>query len=62
MIVDDDREIAKIVEIYFKNEGFTSTKAYNANEAISLLNKNKFQLVILDIMLPDMGGYTLCSK
>ena len=62
LIVDDEREIADLVEVYLRNEGYTIHKFYTAGEALSCVQSQKLDLAILDVMLPDMDGFTLCQK
>jgi two-component system response regulator VanR len=62
LIVDDEKEIADLVQVYLTNEGYTVYKFYTATEALDCVNKTKLDLAILDIMLPDMDGFTLCRK
>lgn len=60
MIVDDEREIADLIEIYLKNENYNIFKFYSGNEACKFLDTNVLDLAILDIMLPDINGFSLC--
>ncbi|MEM5769414.1 MAG: VanR-ABDEGLN family response regulator transcription factor [Bacillota bacterium] len=62
LIVDDEREIADLVEVYLKNENFTVFKFYNAADALACVKREALSLAILDVMLPDMSGFTLCQK
>lgn len=62
LIVDDEKEIADLIEVYLNNEGYTVHKFYNAEEALNCVNSNDISLAILDVMLPDMDGFTLCQK
>jgi two-component system response regulator VanR len=62
LIVDDEQEIADLVELYLKNEGFTVYKYYSAKEAFECINSVRLDLAILDIMLPDTDGLTICRK
>ncbi len=62
LIVDDEKEIADLVEVYLKNEGYHVFKFYNAAQALNCVNEQRLSLVIMDIMLPDMDGFTLCQK
>ena len=62
LVVDDEKEIADLVEVYLKNDGFEVISAYNASEALALLEREEIALAILDVMLPDMDGFTLCRK
>lgn len=56
LIVDDEREIADLIEIYLKNEGFITEKAYDGEQALLAYARDPFDLVILDIMMPNMDG------
>lgn len=62
LIVDDEKEIADLVELYLKNENCEIYKFYTASEAISSMENIKYDLAILDIMLPDIDGLILCKK
>ncbi len=62
LIVDDEQEIADLVELYLNNEGFTVYKFYSAKEALNCINEVKLDLAILDVMLPDVDGFTICRK
>ncbi len=62
LIVDDEKEIADLVEVYLKNEGYEVFKFYNATEALKCVNSQDLKLAILDVMLPDMDGFTLCQR
>lgn len=60
LIVDDEREIAELVQFYLENEGFSVITAFNASDALNIVNQNEISFAILDIMLPDMSGLNLC--
>lgn len=62
LIVDDESAIADLVEVYLKNDGYRVYKFYNAAEALACVNREEISLAILDIMLPDMDGFTLCQR
>ncbi|SHM75502.1 DNA-binding response regulator, OmpR family, contains REC and winged-helix (wHTH) domain [Anaerosporobacter mobilis DSM 15930] len=62
LIVDDDKEIAELVEIYLIGEGYQVFKAYHAKEALEILSKEEVHLVILDIMMPGIDGIQLCKQ
>lgn len=62
LIVDDEREIADLLEVYLKNDGYQVYKFYNATEAMVCVEQNEISLAILDVMLPDMDGFSLCKK
>ena len=56
LVVDDDREIVKAIEIYLSKEGYNILKAYDGEEALKQLTENEVHLVILDIMMPNKDG------
>lgn len=60
LVVDDEQEIADLVEVYLKNENYTVYKAYSGNNAIEYIDKCDIDLAIFDIMLPDIDGFALC--
>ena len=62
LIVDDEKEIADLLEVYLKNDGYQVFKFYNGTEALECLSKEKIDLAILDVMLPDIDGFQLCQK
>lgn len=62
LIVDDEKEIRDLIEIYLKNDGYSVLKASNGLEAIKILEENEVHLIILDIMMPKMDGIQACMK
>lgn len=56
LVCDDDKEIVDAIEIYLKNEGYTIFKAYDGQEAISILKSEDIHLLIMDIMMPKLNG------
>lgn len=62
LIVDDEKEIRDLIEIYLKSEGYETLKAADGEEALNILNKEEPDLIILDIMMPKMNGIDACLK
>jgi two-component system response regulator VanR len=62
LIVDDEKEIADLVELFLTNEGFQVYKYYTGAEAMECIQTTPLDLAILDVMLPDMDGFTICQK
>lgn len=62
LIVDDDVKIAKLIEIYLINEGYSVIKAENGERALEIMDRDQIDLVILDIMMPGVDGLTVCMK
>ncbi|MEG1889427.1 MAG: VanR-ABDEGLN family response regulator transcription factor [Lachnospiraceae bacterium] len=62
LIVDDEKEIADLIEVYLENDGYTVYKFYNGIEALQCIASTKLDLAILDVMLPDIDGFRICKK
>lgn len=62
LIVDDEQEIADLISLYLANENDTVFKFYTAQEALRCIETTELDLAILDVMLPDMSGFSLCRK
>ena len=61
MVVDDEAAIADLVEVYLRNEGYAVHKFYCAADALACAESTSLDMAILDVMLPDMDGFTLCQ-
>ena len=59
LVLDDEKEIADLVEVYLKNENYNVFKYYDSNEAIQCINSQKLDLAILDIMIKDINGFEI---
>lgn len=62
LVVDDDKKIVELLEVYLKNEGYIIFKAFDGEEALSLLGKHSIDLMILDIMMPKIDGLEVCKQ
>lgn len=62
LLVDDEKEIIKLMEIYFVNEGYTLLKASDGLEALDLLERHPVDLIIMDVMMPRMDGIEACMR
>ena len=62
LVVDDEQEIADLVEIYLVSDGYKVFKASNAQDGLDILEKEDIQLCLLDIMMPGMNGLEMCKK
>lgn len=62
LIVDDEPEIADLVELYLKSEQYIVFKFYNPADAVKCIEDEKLDLAILDIMMPGMDGFALLKK
>ncbi len=62
LIIEDDTELHTMVKDYLVSEGFETESAFNGQEACELADKNQYELVLLDIMMPQMDGLTVMKK
>lgn len=62
LVVDDHENIRNLIEIYLKKESFNVLHSTNGEEALDVLEKNKVDLIIADVMMPKMDGYTLVDE
>ena len=62
LVVDDEKEIADLVEIYLVSDGYTVFKANNGMEGLEILGKENINLALLDIMMPGMSGLDMCKE
>ncbi len=62
LVVDDEKEIADLVEVYLSNENYSIYKFYSPIEALKSIDDIKYDLAILDVMMPVMDGFKLCQK
>ncbi|WP_408635007.1 response regulator [Paenibacillus phocaensis] len=62
LIVDDEKEIIKLMEIYLKNEGYRLLAAADGLEALDLLKSHSVDLIILDVMMPRLDGIEACMR
>lgn len=62
LVVDDDPHIRKLLQVILSEEGFTILEAQDGKDALSLLDSEKVDLIILDIMMPNMDGWDLCEN
>ncbi len=62
LVVDDERDIVELISRFAEHEGYTVDSAGNGAEAVALCRKNDYDLIILDIMMPGMDGFTVCKK
>ncbi|WP_373599935.1 response regulator transcription factor [Paraclostridium bifermentans] len=62
LIVEDEIKIAEVVKAYLDKEGYNTKIAYDGHSAINMFNKNIYDVVLLDLMLPDISGEEVCKK
>ena len=62
LIVDDEKEIADLVALYLRNEGYEVFLCYNGSDALNVIASQRLDMAILDVMLPDVSGLDICTK
>ena len=62
LVVDDDENILSLERTILEQKGFAVTTADGGAEALEILGKEDFDLVLLDVMMPEMDGFTVCRK
>lgn len=62
LIVDDEKNIVDILKFNLKKEGFDTVEAYDGKQALEMVEREKPDLILLDIMLPEYDGFTVCKK
>ena len=62
LVVDDEEEIVELLEVYLSNEGYRVLTCYNGEDGLHMVETQNVDLALLDVMLPDMDGFTLCKN
>ena len=62
LVVDDDKEIVKAIEIYLGKENYNIFTAYDGEQALKVIQENEIHLVILDVMMPKKDGIETISE
>lgn len=61
LIVDDEWNMRNLIRIYLTKEGITTKEASTGHESLALLKQQNFDLILLDVMMPDMDGWQVCK-
>ncbi|WP_411681275.1 response regulator transcription factor [Clostridium thailandense] len=62
LVIEDEEDIRDILSYYIKKEGFSVKEAENGKGGIDIIKKEEIDLIILDLMLPDISGYDVCKE
>ena len=62
LVVDDDEELVDFLEDYLEKDGYEVRGTYNGKDALRRFREREFDLVVLDLMLPEMDGYRVCER
>ena len=60
LVADDEKEIADLVELYLKSEDYIVHKFYNGRDALECIKRERLDLAVLDVMMPDIDGFEVC--
>jgi CheY-like chemotaxis protein len=62
LVVDDEKDVVELVKFLLMKEGHSVLEAYDGNEGLALAKAERPELIVLDIMMPDMDGFTMNSR
>lgn len=62
LIIEDEKPMAKALELKLNNSGFIATAVFNGQEGMNLIEKNKFDLILIDLVMPVMDGFTFLTE
>ena len=62
LIVEDEKRMADLIALYLRPHNYETKKVYHAKETLDYIKKEKFDIVLLDIMMPEINGFELCQK
>ena len=62
LIVEDEKDIAEMLSVFLENEGYRTVTAGDGLEGLGLFARERVDLVILDVLLPKLDGFSLCKK
>ena len=62
LVVDDEQPIADLIEVYLKSENYEVLKFYNGQDALKCIENENIDLALLDVMLPDINGFSICRQ
>ncbi len=62
LVVDDEEKIREVIRKYAQFEGYRVTEAENGIQAIELCKQENFDIIILDVMMPELDGFSTCQE
>ena len=62
LVVDDDKHIAELISLYMMKDGYETEEVYDGREAVKMMSSFQPDLILLDLMLPGMDGYQVCTE
>lgn len=61
MLIEDDRDMSALIQMYLQPEGWQADVFHTGKEAVLAFNRDSYQIILLDLMLPDMTGFDICQ-
>jgi CheY-like chemotaxis protein len=62
LVVDDERDVVELLKFLLEKDGYQVVTAYNGREALDVTNQSAPDLILLDVMMPEMDGYTVQTQ
>jgi len=62
LVVDDEKDVVELLKFLLEKDGHAVTTAFNGREALQLINQTKPELILLDVMMPEMDGYSVQTQ
>lgn len=62
LVIDDEAEIREVINVFLKNEGYEVLQAGDGLQALNILKQNRVDIIIMDVMMPNMSGIRACIK
>lgn len=62
LVVDDEKPIVDIIKFNLEKEGYKVTASYDGEDALNRIKNENFDMVLLDVMLPKLDGFSVCKK
>ena len=62
LVVDDEKDVVELLKFLLEKDGFSVVTAYNGREALEVAGDQKPDLILLDVMMPEMDGYTVQTR
>ncbi|MCR1897767.1 response regulator transcription factor [Irregularibacter muris] len=62
LVVEDEENMRQLLRLYFERENFIMDEAINGKDALDIFKKNTYDLIVLDVMLPELDGWAVCRK
>lgn len=62
LVVDDEKPVADLIEVYLQSENYIVRKFYTGHDALQYIEQDHIDLAILDVMLPDVNGFSICQQ